>query len=512
MSSSEPPGPEPRAPESTGAVMEQPSPDAAATHETSKAEPLTRRALRTGAVERVTSPAGAETGTTGSARALAWLDDDTVRADGGLRAVAFPAGTAYEVTPPPLVREWPRRAAFRPGMLIGPGIAAAVAAVYVVAMLVWPLYAVAPRIAESVVDPAPPAVAALPWPGEGSAAVAVAGVGSPLASAGESVPMASISKLVAVLVVLESMPLEPGEQGPEFAFTFSDRSDYWSYLSADESALDVPVGGTLTQYQLIEGALIGSAGNYVDRLVSEVFPTDDVYAAAATEWLQARGVQGITIVDPTGIDPGNTASPTAVVALGERALAHPVVAEIVAKPAVELPGAGFIENTNGLIGDPGIVGIKTGSLFGDFNLLSAKDVTVGDTSVRIFASVLGQPDNDTRLAVSRALYDEVERELQPTTAVAAGTRVGGVTTLWGVQADVVTDEDATVVLWNDARASADAELELGDSREAGERVGTMTVSGPAGASTVTVSLASDIEGPDGWWRITHPLQLLGLAR
>ena len=81
-------------------------------------------------------------------------------------------------------------------------------------------------------------------------------------------------------------------------------------------------------------------------------------------------------------------------------MADPVIAEIVAKPAVDLPGAGLVTNTNGLLADPGVIGIKTGSL-DTYNLLSAKDVVVGETTVRIYGSVLGQPDDETRLAASR---------------------------------------------------------------------------------------------------------------
>ncbi len=156
---------------------------------------------------------------------------------------------------------------------------------------------------------------------------------------------------------------------------------------------------------------------------------------------------GITVVEPTGIDPRNTASPEALIALAKRALADPVIAEIVAKPSVELPGAGLVTNTNGLLADPGVVGIKTGSLDA-CNLLSAKDIVVGDTTVRVYAAVLGQPDDATRLAASRTLYSEVEAALQPLPSVTKGTVAGHVTTRWGENVAIVTDDDANVILWN----------------------------------------------------------------
>ena len=124
------------------------------------------------------------------------------------------------------------------------------------------------------------------------------------------------------------------------------------------------VGGSLTQYQMLQGMLIGSAGNYTDRLVSTIWPNDRVFAAAAKTWLAKHNLAGITVVEPTGIDPANTADPASLIALARVALAEPVIAEIVRTPSVTLPGAGAVVNTNDLLTDPAVIGLKTGSLRG----------------------------------------------------------------------------------------------------------------------------------------------------
>jgi D-alanyl-D-alanine carboxypeptidase (penicillin-binding protein 5/6) len=335
-------------------------------------------------------------------------------------------------------------------------------------------------------------------------------MGDPLASGAPATPIASITKVVTALLVLEEMPLAVGEQGPEYRFTNGDMAEYWQYRADDESALEVPVGGTLTQYQLLEGMLIGSANNYADRLAEDLWPTDAVFARAANDWLRLHGVPGITIADPTGIDPRNEATPEALVPLAQRALSDPVIAEIVAKPAVELPGAGLVQNTNGLLADPGVKGIKTGSLRQDWNLLSAKDIVIGDTPVRLYASVLGQPDDAARLAASRALYAELEASLQSFPSVARGAVVGTVTTEWGSDADIETDADARVVLWNGGVASTATSFSLGDARSAGDEVGTLSVTGPLDSDSATLVLAGDIDDPSPWWRLTHPLELFGI--
>lgn len=442
--------------------------------------------------------------------ALTWVGPATLTHPSTTAGDLSAAASGYLPAAADLLGRPPRRSPWRPGVLVPTSIIAILVAAYVGAALLWPLHAVAPTIEAQTVQPIAAAAAAPAWPGAGSAGVAVAGIPGTLASSDEQVQMASIAKVVTALVVLEEMPLGPGEAGPEYRFTGGDSDLYWTYRENNESALDVPVGGTLTEYQLLQGMLIGSANNYADRLAGNLWPSDRVYADAANRWLAGRGVTGITIVDPTGIDPRNNATPAALIALAEKALANPVVAEIVATAAVELPGAGLVQNTNGMLADPGVVGVKTGSLDA-YTLLTAKNVTVGDTTVRLYASVLGQPDDESRLAATRALFAQTEAELQPRPSVTAGTTVGVVRTVWGESVEVASASDADVILWNGGTGSVSTTLNLGDARAKGDVVGSLTVAGPLDTAAVDVRLTGDIDGPSPWWRLTHPLQLLGLA-
>lgn len=385
----------------------------------------------------------------------------------------------------------------------------ALIATYAGTTLLWPLTAIEPQATSTTLQPVSAEVASPTWPETGAAAVSVSGIDGTLASTDNTTSIASITKLVTALLILDKAPLSLGEQGPDFAFTSNDASTYWSYLANGESALDVPVGGTLTEYQMLQGMLIGSANNYADRLVATYWPTDAVYAKAANSWLDLHGISGITIVGPSGIDSGNTASPGALIPLATRALADPVIAEIVRTVSVDLPGAGLVTNTNELLADPGVIGLKTGTLEG-YNLLAAKEITVDDITVRLYAATLDQPDSDTRSAVTRGLFDQLESELQPAPSITAGTVAGHVDTVWGESVDLLTDADATVVLWNGGTAETATSLDLADNRDAGDEVGTVTVTGPLNSAVVNVELADDIEGPTPLWRLTHPLELFGL--
>jgi serine-type D-Ala-D-Ala carboxypeptidase (penicillin-binding protein 5/6) len=474
--------------------------------------PPTRRSLReTGTIAVVPpAPEAPEAPGTPAAEptALTWLDPALVARPaiaGGI------AAAPYLPVVPDLLARAPRRSPWRAGVLVPFGIVIVLIAAYCVTTLSWPLHAIPPRATAVAVQPLTAAAATPAWPAAGSAAIAVQGIGGPLASSGDAVSIASITKVVTALVVLEQLPLAPGQPGPEYRMTTADRTEYRDFRNRGESALDVPVGGALTEYQLLQGMLIGSANNYAQMLADSIWPNDQVFANAANGWLAAHGVTGITIVDPTGIEAGNRADPAALIPLAERALAHPVIAEIVRTAAVELPGAGHVDNTNGLLADPGVVGVKTGTLRESNNLLAAKDVTVGGTTVRLFATTLGQPDDETRQAATRALFAQTEAELQTPPAVTVGTVAGQVTTRWGETVGIVTGADATVVLWNGATPTVTTDFSLGDARTTGDDVGTLSLRGPLDAATVPVLLSGTIDGPTPWWRLTHPLDLFGLS-
>lgn len=404
-----------------------------------------------------------------------------------------------------------RPAILRPGILVPLGALVAFLATYAGTTMLWPLHEVAPTVQAAEFTAAASPAAVVTWPSQGSAAVGIGGIGTASSSL-DAAAIASVTKVVSSMMVLDRMPLAVGEQGPEFSFTWSDSVEYWDYRRSDQSALDVPVDGVLTEYQMLQGTLLGSANNYIDRLSDEIWGSDTAFASAAATWLGDRGLDGITIATPSGFDDRNTATPESLVALAEVAMQNPVFAGIVGTPSVDLPGAGTVKNTNGMLADAGVVGVKTGTLGDSWNLLTAKDITVDDTTVRLYAAVLGQADDAQRLTQTRSLFTQVETALAAQApAVAKGTVVGTVSTLWGTTTDVVADADADVVLWNGAIAQTSTAFSLGESREEGDSIGTLTSAGPLNTVTTSISLADDVDPPSPWWRMTHPLELLGVV-
>ncbi len=404
----------------------------------------------------------------------------------------------------------PRRRRRRPKVAVIAPIVTAVAAVaaYVIAALVWPLSAIPPTVTPATLTGAAAPAAAVPWPAVGAGAVGVQGIGSGLASTSTPQEIASISKVVTSLMILEKSPVSSSDQGPSYTFTSADRRTYQSYLASGESALAVPVGSSLTQYQLLQGILIGSAGNYVAKLASQYWPSNDAFATAATAFLTAHSISGITLKEPTGINPANTATPSALIQLGELAMANPTIADIVRQTSVTLPGAGVVENTNDLLADAGVVGIKTGSLSA-YSLLVAKDVTIDGVTVRLYAAALEQTSHANRDAAARALLTELQADVVASPALTSGTTVATVTTVWGATTSLVTSGDLSVLGWNGSIPSVAAQFDLGAARDAGDTVGTVTANGPLNTSTAKVTLSAPLVDPSPWWRLTHPLQLLG---
>src|SRR3954464_9000012 len=95
-----------------------------------------------------------------------------------------------------------------------------------------PMTLLAPLQAAAVTVTAPeepvPAVPALDFPEYGASAIGAVGYPGVLAQSGSEAPlsMASITKVVTALVVLESFPLGAGEEGPSVTMSSADAALY----------------------------------------------------------------------------------------------------------------------------------------------------------------------------------------------------------------------------------------------------------------------------------------------
>ena len=380
----------------------------------------------------------------------------------------------------------------------------AVAATYLSATLLTPI-APSTAVVASFTAPAETKLA-LTFPNYGATAVEATGFTGSLQVSGDTKPrsIASISKIVTALVVLDKKPLNGGS-GPKITFTAADHALYATYLAKNGEVATMNTGQSLTERQVLQVALIKSANNYAGALATWAFGSNAAYVQATKAWLAAHGLDHTTLVEPTGLNPANKATAVDLVSLGGLALANKDVATIVATRSVDIPGVGTVENSNKLLGIDDVVGIKTGTLdqAGACLLFATRQIVDGHR-VTVVGAMLGGKDHP-------ALDHDVQRLLAGVTAgfhtveaVAKGDVYGTYATKWGATAHAKATRSVSALVYGDVRVTATPALRRVASAEAGATVGALQLD--VGSEKISVPLALDhaLTAPGAWWRITNP--------
>ncbi|AYF99028.1 D-alanyl-D-alanine carboxypeptidase family protein [Protaetiibacter intestinalis] len=360
---------------------------------------------------------------------------------------------------------------------------------------------------------APGTAVQLAMPAGAASAISAVGREGTLAQAGsaDALPMASITKIITALTVLDAHPLGADEVGPSVTMTAADVALYRRLDSGGASVAPVKSGVVYTERELLEIMLIDSAGNYAITIGNWAFGSQDALVAAMRSWLDAHGFPGINVVEPTGQDARNTATAADLVRLGEAALANPALAQIVAITKIDIHDVGKLENSNKLLGEGGVDGIKTGTLnaFGA-NLLFSADLTVGDAQIPLVGVVLGAATHAELNAGVRSLLAQVTAGYRVVPLIAAGDAVAEYATPWDTTADAVAASAASLVVWSDTPITATVTAQSIHLADRGTEVGSVTFT--AGTQTVTVplDLAEDVEDPGPGWRLGHPEIIFGM--
>ncbi|MDQ1121728.1 D-alanyl-D-alanine carboxypeptidase family protein [Microbacterium trichothecenolyticum] len=388
---------------------------------------------------------------------------------------------------------------------------------------VW--WASSATLAPPTVTSKPPAVAAgapadIVLPTEGSMLVSVAGgeaylgpdAAGTFASSGgdEPRPLASVTKLITALVVLDAHPLTgPNDPGPTISFTKADTDLYDQFYVRGVTIARMPDGSSMSQHDAMATMLLPSASNYAVALARWGFGSESAYVQAARSWLSANGLQNTRVVDATGVDERNTSTPSDLVALGRIAAANPVIAAIAATRSFSAAGPGTVTNTNDLLGTLGVTGLKTGNLGdGMFNLLFTSRLDIGIGSpLQVVGVRMGGATHDSTDQDVIALLQSIQDGFHDLRVGDLGDEIGTITTAWGSTATVVLARGASLRTWSDTPVTVSLDTITPKSYADGERVGTVTWT--AGPNTVAsdVQISGAIEQPTLWWRLTHPGEL-----
>lgn len=357
---------------------------------------------------------------------------------------------------------------------------------------------------------APPSEPAIAFPGYGASGIGAVGYDGVLESSGVTTPLpiASISKIVTALVVLQSKPISVTDPGPIVTFSAVDEGFYAAQVAVNGVVAEVHAGQQMSQRNILDLMLMASANNYAESLATWAFGSETAYADAANAWLQAQRFTSTVVHDATGTDPGNVSSVADLINLGKLAIADPVISQIVATVSLDVPGIGLVQNRNALVGIDGVDGIKTGTLdeAGSCLLFSA-DETVGTETITLVGVVLGGPDHPTVDASVRTLIAQAVAGFHVVTLATAGQEFATWRTTWGDAAAAVAAQDASVVLWSNTPVNLTVHADELRLAKDGAAVGTLEFSAGKRTISVPLELKGTIDDPGPWWRLTNPTKL-----
>lgn len=364
-------------------------------------------------------------------------------------------------------------------------------------------------VQDVAIDPAAPA--ALDWPTTTASGVGAIGFDGVLAATGSTdpLPIASITKIVTALVVLERYPLVGGTEGESVTFGPADVAIRQALRAQNGVVAPATTGMVLTQRSIMQVMLIESANNYAASLAAWAFGSEAAFVDEANAWLARHNLTRTVINDATGMSPGNRSTPADLIEIGKLALADPLLAEIVSTRSITVAGVGTYENRNRLLAVDGVTGIKTGTLDeAGACLLFAADLIIGGTTVTTVGVVLGAANHATLAAEATALLDDIRAGFHEVVLVEAGDPLGSYETVWGTTVGLEAGSTATAVLWSEAAVSSTIDTDDVGVAARGTDLGDLVFDLGDRSITVDLLLSDAIEDPGPWWRLGNPLLLL----
>ncbi|MFE1555275.1 hypothetical protein ACFW6V_09810, partial [Streptomyces sp. NPDC058734] len=344
----------------------------------------------------------------------------------------------------------------------------------------------------------------LPWPTEGQASMAAAGLGT-IGSSGEQkpVPIASVTKSMTAYIIMRDHPFKKGEKGAMIDVDKTAETEGQKDKSDNESTLNtVKEGEKISEYDAIAALMIPSANNIARLLARWDSGSQEAFVKKMNDTAKELGMTNTTYTDPSGLDATTVSTAEDQVKLGLKIVEIPALVDITRMPAWTDQTGKVWQNWNRLVPFNDSLGIKTGTTTkAGGNLLFAAQKKVGDTNQLLVGAVLGQhkpPIIDTVIAQSRSLLIATQKEVQGAPVVKKGQVVGYVDDGLGGHTPVVATADVQAVGWS----SLTVDIKLGDggtaipeSAKAGTQVGVLTVGDGASQVKVPVALQSALEAP-----------------
>jgi len=226
-------------------------------------------------------------------------------------------------------------------------------------------------------------------------------------NATSTLPLASLTKLIAVKVFLDASPT----LNSQVTYSIKDEEYNYEYVNKWESArLNLADGDSLTIENLLYAALIGSANNAIETLVRVSGLERDKFILKMNQEVDDWGATSTHFIEPTGLSPKNVSSALDYAIITKEVYTNPIIQKASTMyqykfTTVNTKKAHTITNTDKLlqVSSLNITGSKTGYLDEAQYCLMAR---VKDNSGKqIVAVIMGA---DTR----QNSFDETEQLLK----------------------------------------------------------------------------------------------------
>lgn len=298
-------------------------------------------------------------------------------------------------------------------------------------------------------------------------------------------PMASTTKIMTAMLVLEALPLDR-------MITVSEKAG----RTYEPKALLRP-GDRLTVQQLLYALTVRSSNGAAVALAEAVDGSEEAFVEHMNDRAERMGLADTHFANPHGLDAeGHYSTAADMAALARAAMTDEVFCEFVntRSYSLALPGrdAEKLVNTNKLLtwGD-WVTGVKTGLTPRAEQCLVASASRDG---VSVISVVLGQPSSDICWNESGALLEYGLRQYRHLTLMQEGTAVAQSTVPYHADGTIrlVTTAPVEIELYKDdevtALVSLDRPLEL--PVDEGERYGRVLLS-VAGETVASVDVVAD---------------------
>ncbi len=253
-------------------------------------------------------------------------------------------------------------------------------------------------------------------------------------------PTASTIKMILALAVMREKPFNLGESGETITINQEFYDIYNWYATHNGSNSAVEIGEQIDEYDALASVLLVSSNNMADTLAIWAFGSLDNYRDYASQMLQEWGITNTTIgTDASGYDPSTTSSASDLAKIGHKLLENPVLAQIVGLRSHAVPVVGTLTNSNGLLGQHGIIGIKTGFIGEESGYCLITGYQEGEHIIT--TALLGAPDRATSFSDSDELVVATQTAAPLATLVTAGQTVGYYHPWWSEAIPITSDDD-----------------------------------------------------------------------